>query len=75
VDAIQEGLKQTAERSANIAKIFERRARLAQDHFSERVAKAGKSLPTPSVDAAVNPWSLWSDWTDYAAEISRRTYR
>jgi hypothetical protein len=73
VDAIQEGLKQTAERSANLAKVFERRARIAQERFSERVAKAAKTLPSPSPGVALNPWSFWSDWTNYAVDSFQRS--
>ena len=52
---------QSVERSAKIAKLLERRMRIAQDRFNERVAAASKKLPLSAPPALANPWALWID--------------
>ena len=68
MDTIQAGMNQTVERSANVAKVFERRMRIAHDRFQERVGKAAKTLPITSPAALANPWSVMNDWTRYAVD-------
>jgi pimeloyl-ACP methyl ester carboxylesterase len=73
VNSTQEGLQQTVKRSANIAKVFERRARIAQDRFNERVTKAAKTLPFSSPGTLANPLSFWNDWTQYTIDSFQRS--
>ena len=73
MNSTQEGLNRTVERSANIAKVFERRARIAQDRFNERVTKAAKTLPFSSPGTPANPLSFWNDWTQYTIDAFQRS--
>jgi hypothetical protein len=66
-------LSQSAERSANIAKVLQRRAEIAQRHFSERVAKAMQTQLQPAGGALPSPWSMWSDWASYAVDAAQRS--
>jgi len=73
-DIIEKSLQQSAvERSANIAKVFERRARIAQDRFNERVGKAARTLPFSASATLVDPWSFWNDWAQYTVDSFQRS--
>jgi pimeloyl-ACP methyl ester carboxylesterase len=71
VSTIPEGLNQAVERSANIAKVLERRTSVAQERFTQRISKAANSLPFPA--SGVDPWSLWSGWAAYAVDSFQRS--
>ena len=66
-------LAQSAERSAKIARVLERRMRVAQDRFNTRVSAATRTLPLSPKDALATPWSLWTDWTSYAVDTFQRS--
>src|SRR5947209_7499282 len=68
-----DGLHQAAQRSARIAGLFERRTRIAQERFQERLAKASKTVPVASPAAVTNPWSLASEWSQYAIDSFQRS--
>ena len=65
--------EQSVERSAKIAKVLERRMRVAQDRFNDRIASAAKKLPRSPQAALANPWTVWSDWTHYAVDSFQRS--
>jgi len=68
-----QALGQSAERSSKIVTILERRMRVAQDRFSERVTAAAKNVPFSPKAAFADPWSQWSDWTSYAVDTFQRS--
>jgi pimeloyl-ACP methyl ester carboxylesterase len=73
VNTPSQAVGQSVERSAKIAKVLERRMRIAQDRFNERVAAASKKLPLSAPPALANPWALWIDWTNYAVDTFQRS--
>jgi pimeloyl-ACP methyl ester carboxylesterase len=68
-----QALGQSAERSSKIVTVLERRMRVAQDRFSERVTAAAKNVPFSPKAAFADPWSQWSDWTRYAVDTFQRS--
>jgi pimeloyl-ACP methyl ester carboxylesterase len=68
-----QALALSAERSAKIAKVLERRMRVAQDRFNNRIGAATKTLQLSPQAALVNPWSLWSDWASYTVDTFQRS--
>src|SRR5262252_10781410 len=61
------------ERSQSIAKVLERRTRVAWDRYNQRLAKAAKAWPVQSPAAFTNPWTLWGDWARYAVDSTQRS--
>jgi pimeloyl-ACP methyl ester carboxylesterase len=59
------------QRSQNIAKVFERRTRIAWDRYNGRLAKAAKAFQSPVPFA--NPWTAWGEWARYAVDSAQRS--
>jgi hypothetical protein len=73
VNTPSQAVEQSVERSTKIAKVLERRMRVAQDRFNQRVTAAAKKQPLSPQAALANPWALWSDWTSYAVDTFQRS--
>ena len=57
--------------ATKVALVFQKRAKLAQERFAERVRKAyGDNLV--GVRPAT-PWDAWSAWSDYATDLAQRS--
>ena len=56
--------------AAKVQVVFQKRARIAQERFGERVRKAfadnAKTGPN-------TPWAAWTDWFDYSIDFAQRS--
>jgi pimeloyl-ACP methyl ester carboxylesterase len=56
--------------AAKVQVVFQKRARIAQERFGERMRKAfgdsAKSGPN-------TPWAAWTDWYDYSVDFAQRS--
>ena len=68
-----QALAHSAGRSAKIARVLERRMRVAQDRFNNRVTKAAQTLQVSPKNALANPWAMWSDWANYTVDTFQRS--
>ena len=68
-----QALAHSAGRSAKIARVLERRMRVAQDRFNNRVTKAAKTLQASPKNALANPGARWSDWANYTVDTFQRS--
>ncbi len=59
--------------SAKVAQVFQTRAGLAQEQFSERVEKAYSACMTESATSAASPWDVWTDGARYAVDLAQRS--
>jgi len=59
------------QRSQSIAKVLERRTRIAWDRYNERLAKAAKAFQSPV--PFTNPWTAWGEWARYAVDSAQRS--
>ena len=64
---------QAAERSANIAKVLQKRTEIAQTRFNDRITKAMQTKLQVAMAQPPMPWAIWSDWTQYATDMAQRS--
>ena len=59
--------------AAKVAQVYQARAKLAQEQFSERVEKAyNDHLPGLTANAT-SPWEVWSGGVGYIADLAQRS--
>jgi len=56
--------------STKVSVVFQKRANLARERFSERVRKACSDGANSA--AAPSPWAAWSSWYDYSVDFAQR---
>jgi pimeloyl-ACP methyl ester carboxylesterase len=59
--------------AAKVAQVFQARAKLAQERFSERVQKAYGEQMTDVTASAGSPWDVWTDGARYAVDLAQRS--
>ena len=59
--------------SAKVAQVFQTRARLAQEQFSERIQKAYSAYMAESATSSASPWDVWTDGARYAVDLVQRS--
>lgn len=64
---------QISQRSVHVAKLLQRRIETAQNRFSERVEKAVQERIPAATTPMANPWSIWSNWAQYATDAAQRS--
>ncbi|MDX1375195.1 MAG: DUF3141 domain-containing protein [Burkholderiales bacterium] len=66
-------LVRSQEIAAKVNALYTRRAKVAQDRFTERVKQATeKNLAALSTNPPM-PWALWRDWQAYATDLAQRS--
>ena len=56
--------------AAKVQVVFQKRARIAQERFDERVRKAFADSAKPGPNT---PWAAWTDWFDYSIDFAQRS--
>ncbi len=69
----QEGLTQSAERAAHVARLYQRRTENAQNRFRKRVEEAGLAWPVDPMNQRLPDWAFWNDWARYVVDTSQRS--
>ncbi len=59
--------------SGKIARLFQKRARYAQEQFNERVQKACHEHVANLVTNPLAPWEIWSNWYQYSVDFTQRS--
>jgi pimeloyl-ACP methyl ester carboxylesterase len=57
--------------STKVSLVFQKRAKLAQERFVERLKKAYGDNAT--ADKVSTPWDAWAGWYDYATDFAQRS--
>ncbi len=59
--------------AAKVAKLFQTRAKLAQERFSERVQKAYEQHVAALTAKPMSPWDIWTGGAQYAVDFAQRS--
>jgi len=59
--------------STKVMQLFQKRTRVAQEHFSERLTKAFKDTVAGLAEEPVGPWDVWSHWYQYSTDFAQRS--
>jgi pimeloyl-ACP methyl ester carboxylesterase len=59
--------------SAKVTHVFQTRAKLAQEQFSERIEKAYSDYMSGSTTNATLPWDVWTDSARYVVDLAQRS--
>ena len=66
-------VSRSAELSAKVAQMMQKRLTLAQEHFTERARKAYETYGKPAAAQAKTPMQMWTDAADYAVDFAQRS--
>ena len=66
-------LSRSAELSAKVAHLFQRRMKIAQDLFAERARKAYEAHAEALAPRAATPWGPWEGWRRYSVDLAQRS--
>ncbi len=66
-------LSQSGELFAKVARLFQRRMKIAQDLFAERVRKAYDGHGAALAPRAATPWEAWGGWYRYSVDLAQRS--
>ncbi|MBB3181683.1 DUF3141 domain-containing protein [Variovorax sp. Sphag1AA] len=69
----QQGLTESAERAARLARLYQHRTQVAQKRFKDRVEQAGLAWPVDASSARLPTWEFWNDWARYVVDSSQRS--
>jgi len=59
--------------SGKVARLFQKRVKIAQDQFKERVQKAYNEHVADLTAKPVNAWNIWTDWYQYSIDTWQRS--
>ena len=59
--------------SGKVARLFQKRVKIAQDQFKERVQKAYSEHVADLTAKPVNAWNIWTDWYQYSIDTWQRS--
>ena len=59
--------------STKVAQLYQKRTKLAQDHFGERLSKAYADCAQGLAENPVAPMDAWSHWYEYATDVAQRS--
>lgn len=56
-----------------VAQLYQRRTRLAQEHFADRLLKAYADSSAALAEKPASPIDAWSQWNQYATDFAQRS--
>jgi len=59
--------------STKVTQLFQKRAKLAQEHFTERLSKAYSDNVAGLADKPLAPTDVWSHWYQYSTDFAQRS--
>ncbi len=59
--------------STKVSLLYQKRAKLAQERYAERVQNAVKNAVTDLQAQPVMPWDAWTRWSNYAVDVAQRS--
>ena len=66
-------LTRSYELSVKVARVFQTRAKLAQERYAERVKQAFSEHLAGVLEKPIAPWDLWASWSRYAMDLVQRS--
>jgi pimeloyl-ACP methyl ester carboxylesterase len=66
-------LSRSHEISTKVALLLQKRIKLAQERYNERVQNALKNAAADMQAQPVMPWDAWSRWNNYAVDLAQRS--
>jgi pimeloyl-ACP methyl ester carboxylesterase len=66
-------LARTYDISTKVARLFQARAKRAQERFAERVQKAYGEYVAELTERPTTPWDIWTDWYRYSVDLAQRS--
>src|SRR3954449_11327800 len=66
-------LSRSQDLAAKITKVFQTRAKLAQERFTERVQKAFEQHVAELMSKPSSPWDIWAGAAHYAIDFAQRS--
>jgi pimeloyl-ACP methyl ester carboxylesterase len=66
-------LAHTQDISAKVATLFQKRTKIAQELFTERVQKAVNANAAQFMAKPVAPWTIWTEWYRYSIDFAQRS--
>jgi len=73
-------MKDLAQQAANIqalstkvGRLFQKRAQLAQERFTNRVQSACQAQIVGLAGQPLSPWEIWTDWARYSTDFAQRS--
>ena len=72
MDATKQAAK-SMEISTRVAQLYQKRTKLAQEHFGERLSKAYAECAANLGEKPATPADAWSHWFNYATDYAQRT--
>ncbi len=59
--------------STKVAQVFQKRTKVAQEHFTERLTKAFNDNVAGLAEKPLAPWDVWSNWYEYSTDFAQRS--
>ncbi len=59
--------------ATKVAQLYQKRTRLAREHFSERLGKAYAECAAALAEKPITPVDAWSNWLQYATDTAQRS--
>jgi pimeloyl-ACP methyl ester carboxylesterase len=59
--------------STKVALLYQRRTKLAQEHFRERLTKAYSDCAAGLAEKPISPVDAWAQWSAYATDFAQRS--
>jgi len=59
--------------STKVGQLYQKRTKLAQDHFGERLSKAYADCAAGLANTPFAPTDAWSQWSSYATDFAQRS--
>ena len=59
--------------ASKVAQLYQKRTKLAQEHFKERLSKAYADCAAGLAENPVTPADFWSQWVAYATDFAQRS--
>ena len=66
-------LNESQDIAAKVARVFGKRAKRAQQQYTERMQKAFDTEVRPLLGKPLAPQELWSQWYEYAVDATQRS--
>jgi pimeloyl-ACP methyl ester carboxylesterase len=72
MDAVKQ-VARSYEISTKVGQLYQKRAKVAQEHFSERLSKAYADCAAGLTEKPIAPTEAWSHWSNYATDFAQRS--
>jgi len=59
--------------SEKVSRLFQKRVKLAQERFNERVQAAYKEQIAGLLAKPASPWEIWTNWMEYSTDFFQRS--